>query len=88
MSELQLPHKLTINQRKSLTVDAVAEVLSFDDTAVVLRTELGILEIRGQELALKALTPEGGQLAISGQICGLDYQEPREVSGLFRRFLK
>ena len=38
---LHLPHKLTLNDRSSLTMTGVTEVVSFDDSAVVLRTELG-----------------------------------------------
>ena len=40
--ELQLPHKLTLQERSRLTVTGVTEVVSFDDTAVVLHTVLGL----------------------------------------------
>lgn len=88
MTQLQLPHRLILSARNTLTMDGVTEVLSFDDTTVVLRTELGNLEIRGRELVLKSLSPEGGQMAVEGHICGLDYEEPRETSGFFRRLLR
>ena len=88
MTDLQLPHRVVLQERSSLTAEGVTEVLRFDDTAVVLRTQLGLLEIRGQELVLKALSPEGGQMAVTGRICGLDYEEPRDSAGFFRRLLK
>ena len=40
--ERHLPHKLTLSERKSLTMTGVTEVVSFDETAVVLRTSLGL----------------------------------------------
>ncbi|MBR5529246.1 MAG: YabP/YqfC family sporulation protein, partial [Oscillospiraceae bacterium] len=33
-TELQLPHKLTLNERKSLTMTGVTEVVSFDENTV------------------------------------------------------
>ena len=82
----QLPHKLTLNQRKSLTMDGVTEVVSFDDTAVVLRTALGMLSVHGEELQLKTLSLDGGQVAVEGTVTALIYEEPRQA-GWFRRLL-
>lgn len=74
---LQLPHKLTLNERKQLTMTGVTEVVSFDETMVVLRTALGTLEVQGQELQLKTLSIDGGQVAVDGKISGMIYEEPR-----------
>ena len=38
-----LPHSLTLQQRGKLTMTGVAEVVSFDELAVVLRTEMWLL---------------------------------------------
>ena len=84
MEEVQFPHKLTLNERKSLTMTGVTEVLSFDETAVVLKTALGLLTVQGQDLKLKTLSLEGGQVAVDGQIFALVYEEPREA-GLWQR---
>lgn len=88
MENIQLPHKLTLNERKSLTMTGVTEVLRFDDTAVVLRTGLGILEVQGQELVLKTLSLEGGQVAVDGHISALFYEEPRPAGGFWSRLFK
>ena len=84
MEEAQFPHKLTLNQRKSLTMTGVTEVLSFDETAVVLQTALGLLTVQGQELKLKTLSLDGGQVAVDGTISALVYEETREA-GLWQR---
>ena len=84
----QLPHKLTLNDRKSLTLTGVTEVVSFDDTSVLLRTELGALEIQGQHLQLKTLSIEGGQVAVDGHISAMIYEEPRSSDGFWRRLFQ
>ena len=86
MTEERLPHKLTVNERKQLTMTGVAEVVSFDETAVVLQTSLGTLVVQGQGLKLKTLSPEGGQVAVDGQLSALIYEEPRRSGGLRRFF--
>jgi len=88
MEQMQFPHKLTLNERKSLTMTGVTEVVSFDDTQVVLHTSLGTLEIQGQQLQLKTLSLEGGQVAVEGHICAMYYEEPRASGGFWRRFSK
>lgn len=86
---IQLPHKLSLNERKNLTMTGVTEVVSFDDTMVVLRTALGTLEVQGQELQLKTLSIDGGQVAVDGHISALLYEEPRNSGGgLFGRLFR
>ncbi len=88
MIDPTLPHKLTLNERKNLTMSGVTEVVSFDDTAVVLHTALGTLEIQGQGLQLKTLSIDGGQIAVDGHICALFYEEPRPEGGFWGRLFK
>lgn len=85
MAEQQnLPHRLTLDQRRSLTMTGVTEVVSFDEDAVVLRTGLGTLLVQGRELQLKTLTLDGGNVAVDGQISALSYEEPRSGGWLSR----
>lgn len=79
MEEAHLPHKLQLNERTNLTMTGVAEVVSFDENTVVLQTSLGLLVIQGQQLQLKNLTLEGGQVAVEGSIRALSYEEPRQT---------
>lgn len=77
MAEEKKPHSLTLNQRHSLTVTGVGEVLRFEDTVAVMQTELGSLVIQGEDLQLKDLTREGGRVSVEGQIAAISYEEPR-----------
>ena len=84
--EILLPHKLTLSERKNLTMNGATEVVSFDENAVVLNTSLGVLTVHGRQLQLKNLSPDGGQVAVDGMISALIYEEPRPSGGLRRLF--
>ena len=86
MAEEHLPHKLQMSERKNLTMTGVTEVVSFDEGCVVLQTSLGLLVVQGQQLQLKNLAREGGQVAVEGSISALRYEEPRQSGwrSLFR----
>lgn len=86
MSQEYTDHSLSLEQRQKLTVTGVEEVVSFDESAVVLRTSLGMLMVHGQGLQLKTLSVEGGQTAVEGSISALVYEEPRP-EGWLRRLL-
>ena len=77
MSEQNMPHGLSLSERKKLTMTGALEVVSFDETYVVLKTSLGTLTVQGSGLQLKQLTPEGGNVAVEGEISALSYEEPR-----------
>lgn len=85
MPDDHLPHKLQLSERKVLTMTGVTEVVSFDENAVVLQTSLGLLIVQGQQLSLKNLSLDGGQVAVEGSISALAYEEPRQ-SGWRRLF--
>lgn len=84
MEEPKLPHKLQLNERRQLTMSGVTEVVSFDESTVVLQTALGMLIVQGSQLQLKTLSLEGGQVVVDGNISALIYEEPREKG--WRRF--
>lgn len=87
MSEEQkMPHTLALSERKKLTMTGALEVVSFDETYVVLKTSLGTLTVQGAGLQLKQLTPEGGNVAVEGEISSMSYENSRS-SGWFSRLL-
>ena len=87
MAEERLPHKLTLDERKKLTLTGVTEIISFEDTLVALHTNLGTLMIHGQDLQLKSLSLDGGQVSVEGNISAFIYEEPRNSGGSFLRRL-
>lgn len=85
-NEITMPHKLTLSDRKALSMTGVTEVVSFDENAVVLKTTLGLLTIHGEGLQLKNLSLEGGQVAVEGTVAAFLYEEPRKGGTLRRLF--
>ena len=78
-------HGLQLQDRKRLSMTGVTEVVSFEESAVVLHTSLGTLVVQGQDLKLKTLSLEGGQVDVSGTVIALHYEQPR-AGGLRRLF--
>lgn len=77
MTEERGLHKLQLDGRQRLTVTGVQEVVSFEETMVVLQTVEGNLVVQGQQLQLKTLSQEG-QVAVEGQVSALVYEENRQ----------
>ena len=82
---MQLPHSITLNERSRLSMTGVTEVVSFDENSVVLHTALGALTIHGKDLQLKTLSLDGGQVAVSGTVSALVYEDPRPAGSWLRR---
>ena len=87
MEKERTGHSLQLQERQKLTVTGVTEVVSFDESAVVLHTQLGLLVVQGAGLQLKTLSVEGGQVAVEGQVSALVYQEQRSGGSWLRRLL-
>ena len=66
-------HKVTITDRQNGTISGVSDVLSFDVNEILLETEMGMLMIKGQDLHVKRLTLEKGEVDIEGQIDSMTY---------------
>ena len=84
MTQEQGNHDLNLLGREKLTMTGVTEVVSFEETAVVLKTGLGLLTVQGQELKLKTLSLEGGQMEVDGEVSALIYEQPRS-EGFWQR---
>ena len=87
MGQQETGHSLSLEGRQKLRMSGVGEVISFDENSVVLGTALGTLVVHGQQLQLKNLSVEGGDVAVEGQISALIYEESRKTGGWLRRLL-
>ena len=91
--EMKRAHKVTMEGRRSGTVTGVSDVLSFDVGEVVLRTEDGLLMIKGEELHVSRLTLEKGEVDIDGKIDSLTYtggqgKKADKGTSLFRKIFQ
>jgi sporulation protein YabP len=69
-------HSLHIDRREQVSVSGMTDVISFDEETVIGETEMGIIIIRGSNLHVKRINLENGELAVSGEIEGITYENP------------
>ena len=72
MNSEALKHALSLMDRKQLTLSGVKDVVSFDETNVVLQTVCGMLSIEGQELHVQVMNTETGEV-IEKRAAGLAF---------------
>lgn len=75
------PHKFLVQGRKAVELTGVKEVVSFDAKEVVLNTTMGALVIRGNDLSVKRLTVEKGEVDLEGQVDSFLYAEKPGKAG-------
>ena len=81
-------HMLTMEGRTRATLTGVIAVSCFHDREIVLETTEGEIAILGQRLHMGRLNLEDGQLDVTGEIAGIEYNGPmrkKEKRGLFAR---
>jgi sporulation protein YabP len=76
-SRQQGRHKLVVDNREKVEISGVLNVDSFDDQEIILETEQGLLAMRGEELHIKHLNLEQGELIIEGFLLEFAYSEER-----------
>ena len=86
----KLSNNLTLENRKFLMVSGVTEVDNFDDKSIDAITEIGRLSIQGENLNIKKLNLELGDLEVEGKISGLNYSDKKDNSceGFFSKLFK
>ena len=79
-------HQIILQNRYELEVSDVKAVDTYDDSVVIAVTSLGVLSIRGNQLQIKRLDLDSGNLSIGGKIESIIYSEPSKglLSRIFR----
>ena len=68
-------HKLILNNRRCGNLTGVSDVLSFDETEIILETDQGMLMMKGKELHVSRLMLDKGEVDIDGRIDSVTYSE-------------
>ena len=66
---------LVLENRKKLSITGVNEVISFNDQAIILTTNLGSLTLKGKNLKMNKLDVQNGDVMITGKINSFEYSE-------------
>jgi sporulation protein YabP len=80
---MESKHKLILIDRRSLSIEGVSELVSFDENSVELNTVKGRLYITGKELNVGTLCVEKGSVDISGLVDSVEYLPESTSSGGF-----
>lgn len=83
-------HALVCNDRKKLSVIGVTEVVSFDLSKVVLKTQAGLMTVKGNELHVNQLSLEKSELGVDGRIDSIEYSHDKSVKakeGFMKRLM-
>lgn len=70
-----MTHKLSFTDRRQGMVTGILDVLSFDEKLVVLRSQCGVLTFKGEEMHVKQLDLEKGELEMTGRVDQVIYTE-------------
>ena len=79
------PHNVMVESREKLNITGVRDVVSFDESTIILSTELGGLVLKGTNLHINKLNVEDGNLNIEGYVTALNYTDKndKQKSGSF-----
>lgn len=82
------PHSINLDERKSLSINGVERVESFDEQEVVMLTSAGNLIICGEGLHMGKLDLVAGEATVTGQISELRYEEKSSAEGFWKRLFR
>ena len=71
----QKNHKITMTNRRMCLLTGVKDVLSFDLHEILLETEQGMLSMKGDDLHVRRLSLEQGEVDVDGRIDTLVYSD-------------
>lgn len=82
---------LILENRGKLSISGVLDVLSFDDQIVIVETELGLLNVKGENLRINKLSIDTSEVIVEGDIASLAYSEKdydKKGTSLFGKIFK
>ncbi|HHU69029.1 MAG TPA: sporulation protein YabP [Thermoanaerobacterales bacterium] len=85
-------HRIIIKDRELIDLNGILSVKRFDDEEIDLETQMGGLTIKGENMYMKHLNLEKGELITEGHIKSIYYGEhdekTRKKEGLLKRLFK
>ena len=68
-------HDVSIVARRAMSINGVSDVISFDDTCLVLRTTCGEMTVEGREIRVDTLDTDKGIVSLEGGIDAIYYSD-------------
>ncbi len=73
--KIKMPHSLVMEDRRALSITGVSDVDSFDESTIIIFTDMGELTLRGEDLHIRNLNIEAGEVSLEGKISALSYAD-------------
>ncbi len=86
MNEMSASHNLTLENRNSVFLTGVKEVLAFTDDTINALTELGEITLKGNGLKINNFSDVTGELSANGNIVAIVYNGKTKEGFLSRLF--
>ena len=80
-------HKIILGNRRTGNFTGVRDVISFDPKEILLETEMGMLQIKGEDLHVSRLTLDKGEVAVQGIVTSMVYSEVENYGKKAENFL-
>ncbi|MEG0395597.1 MAG: YabP/YqfC family sporulation protein [Oscillospiraceae bacterium] len=81
------PHKLVIENRRMLSATGIISIVSYDEYAATLETQLGTLVIGGKDIRVSELSVQTGEVKVLGEIEYIQYAAKKDKSQPFYKRL-
>lgn len=82
---------LMLENRRKLTINGVIEVINFNESQILLNTDVGTMMVKGKELKMNKLDVQNGDVIITGKVDSFVYTSDKSkvkkdsiISRLFR----
>ena len=85
MAEQQKRHSLSLENRERLTATGIRRVDFFSDELITAQTDLGQLNIKGEELHIESLNSDTGDMLVKGRVGAVSYTEASSALSFFGR---
>lgn len=89
-TRIKRPHQILWKDRKQGSITGVVDVVSFDESVILLETELGMLTLKGKELHISRLSLEVGEVELDGMIDSMVYSgsSPAKRGSMLKRMFQ
>ncbi len=81
-------HGLNLDSRERLTATGIRRVDFFSDELITAQTDLGQLNIKGEELHIESLDSDSGDMLVKGKVGAVSYTESSPTLSFFGRLFK
>lgn len=81
---------IVIQNREKAVITGVEDIHSFDDELVIVKTDLGLLTIKGENLKMNKLNLENNELVIEGKTSAIAYSDAMQnkKQGIMNKLFK